>query len=94
MGGARSSIERRNDMSNLSPAPGTPQTPAKAIVAAVVSLLTIGLGAVLVALQSNPPGAENAITGDEWIVIALAVLGAPILTGGATYATTNKATAR
>jgi len=76
-------------MTNLSPTPGTPQTPTKAVVAAVVSLLTIGLGSVLVALQTNLPG-EPTITTSEWIVIALAVLAAPVLTGGATYQATNK----
>ena len=78
-------------MSNLSPAPGTPQTSTKAYVAAAVSLLSIGLGAVLVALQTNAPG-EPPITASEWIVIALAILAAPVLTGGATYAAQNKPT--
>lgn len=79
-------------MSNYSADPGVPQTPTKAVVSAMSSLITVALGSILVALQSNPAGQGDSISTDEWIVIALAVLGSPILTGGATYIARNRRT--
>ncbi len=75
-------------MSNLSPAPGVPQTNTKAVVAGAISLVVAGLGSLLVAVQSNAPG-EPTITAAEWIVIALAVFTAPAATAFGTYKTQN-----
>ena len=66
-----------------SPAPGTPQTGTKAMVATGVAFLVIFVGSWIA--DTDP------VTGKEvaqWIITALIGSG---LTGGATYRTRNKA---
>jgi hypothetical protein len=71
-------------MSNLSPAPGTPQTATKAVVAAVLSFL----GAFFVALITAVSGRTDLDTlkTDQWV----AILVGAVLTAGATYGGTYK----
>lgn len=76
-------------MSDLSPAPGVPQTPTKAIVAAVGSLVTAVCLALLVVLSEGSEGGSS-ITGVEWVTLLLALVGAPAITGGVTYQAQNK----
>jgi hypothetical protein len=68
--------------SNLSPAPGTPQTPHKAVAAAVLAFLTILVSAWI--------ADDNGASGQEilgWIVEAVIGSG---LTGGVTFQVKNK----
>ncbi len=71
-------------MSNLSPAPGTPQTPAKAIWAAVSTALVASLLVLWVALT------DDKVTNQEIVQILLALLGAPGVVGYGTYRTANR----
>jgi hypothetical protein len=71
-------------MSNLSPAPGTPQTPTKAYAATALAFLTVVLSAWI--------ADDGGVTAKEivaWIVSAAIGAG---LTGGVTYKVQNKPT--
>lgn len=76
-------------MSNLSPAPGTPQTPTKAVIAAVVSFL----GAFIVALSAAVADRTDldSMKTDEWFVVILGALATACVTGGLTYTVRNQA---
>lgn len=69
-------------MSNLSPAPGTPQTPTKAYVATALAFLVVVAG-----LWINDDGGTTSKEIVSWIISGLIACG---LTGGATYAVSNK----
>ena len=68
-------------MSGTSPAPGTPQTPHKAIVAAVVAFA----GSLASSLAADAPD-----TGNEWLVAIVAALATAVVAGGGTYAVPNQ----
>lgn len=76
-------------MSNLSPAPGTPQTATKAVVAAVLSFL----GAFLVALIAAVSGRTDLDTlkADQWVAIVIGAAVTAVATYGGTYQAKNKA---
>lgn len=76
-------------MSNLSPAPGTPQTATKAVVAAVLSFL----GAFLVALIAAVGGRTDLDTlkADQWVAIVVGAAVTAAATYGGTYQAKNKA---
>ena len=68
----------------------TPTTkPTKALVAAATTALVAGLIVLWAALDAQGPAGE-AVNSQEWVQIALALLGAPAAVGGATYKATNK----
>ena len=70
-------------MSDNSPAPGTPQTSTKAVVASVFSGVST---AVALWIADTPPVTSKEVVG--WIIAGVVASG---LAGGATYATKNKA---
>jgi hypothetical protein len=72
-------------MANLSPAPGTPQTPDKAVWGAIATALAAGLLVLWTAL------ADDRVTNQEVVQILLAFLGAPGAVGGVVYARKNRA---
>lgn len=67
-------------MSEYSPAPGTPQTYAKAIGGAVVAFIIAAGPLLWVALDQNSDNGED-ISQQEAVGIILAGLGAPVATG-------------
>lgn len=72
-----------------SPAPGVPQTPTKAVLAAVVGFV----GTFIVALSTALAGkGDDAIGGREWLIIVLGALAVTIVAGGFVYQIPNKAT--
>ncbi len=73
-------------MNDLSPAPGTPQSPTKAIVATVLAA-----AAAFVTYWVGDPGSFTAKDAGE---AALAALFASGLVGGSTYAAKNTARVR
>lgn len=66
-------------MSNLSPAPGTPQTSTKATAAAVAGFLIAFLGSLIASVQ----GREDLETLGtiEWLII----IGTAVVTAGGAY---------
>lgn len=70
-------------MSNLSPAPGTPQTPTKALFSALVAFL-LAAGAYYIA-------DDDPFTRKEMVEMLLLGLVGSGLTGGTAYAVKNKA---
>lgn len=71
-------------MTNLSPAPGTPQSYTKAIYGAIVAFIVAGAPTLYLALS------DNHVTLQEGIAFLLAGLGTPILTGAVVAKTQNK----
>lgn len=74
--------------SGLSPAPGTPQTGAKAVVGAVGTVVL----AALVTLVGFVTGQEGlgSVTASEWLWVVISALVAGGINGGAIYQTLNK----
>lgn len=73
-------------MSDVTPAPGTPQTATKALVGTVLTFLTVVAGAWI--------ADDGGVSGQEvltWIVSGLVACG---LVGGAVFQVPNKAKAR
>jgi hypothetical protein len=60
--------------------------PAKAIVATIATAVSMGLGALGVAL------ADEVVTSGEWVAVAIAFLAGTGLVGGATYAARTSVT--
>ena len=77
-------------MSNLSPAPGTPQSSAKAVVAAVVSFVGTFIFALWASVKDRTD--LDTMTTVQWIVVVLGALATAVATGGFTYSVQNKAT--
>lgn len=74
-------------MSNVSPTPGTPQTPAKAFTAAIVAAVFL---ACLLSLYDALE--DGGVTAREGVAIAIAGVVGTGLTGGATYQVKNRPT--
>ncbi|QSJ04778.1 hypothetical protein [Cellulosimicrobium phage DS1] len=70
--------------SNLSPAPGTPQTSAKAIAAGVTG------GTVAFLSSLIPAASDNVVTGQEWLTVGLATVLGLAAAFGITWNTPNK----
>lgn len=75
--------------SPMSPAPGVPQTPTKAIIAALIGFIGTFVVSLSTALAGK--GDEN-ITGREWAIIILGALATTIVAGGLTFQIANKPT--
>lgn len=73
-------------MSNYSPAPGTPQTGAKAYAATAVAFIVIFVGAWIA-----DDGGVTAKEVASWVLMSVIGSG---LTGGAAYQTKNQPTSR
>jgi uncharacterized membrane protein YeaQ/YmgE (transglycosylase-associated protein family) len=75
-------------MSNLSPAPGTPQTSTKAVVSAVGAFVGTFIFGLWQALADRTD--LDSMTNTQWLIVVLGALATSFATGGFTYATQNK----
>lgn len=75
-------------MSGVSPAPGTPQTAAKAIAAGVGAFVAT----FIVALSAATLGREDldSLGVKAWLLVVLGALASTIVTGGFAYQVQNK----
>lgn len=72
-------------MSENTPVPvGVPQTPTKALIAGVVSFLSLLVAGISAAHPDNL---------SEWVTVVLGALAGSLVTGGTTYKVPNKAKA-
>ena len=77
-------------MSNMSPAPGTPQTNTKAIVAGIAAGVIAGLSALIPAFNDDSPKGDSISAGEATTAVLAFVVGSGVA-GVATQRTQNKA---
>jgi hypothetical protein len=77
-------------MSNLSPAPGTPQTSTKAVVATVVAFLGTFIFGLWSALKDRTD--LDTMTTSQWLVVVLGALATAFAAFVGTYSVQNKPT--
>lgn len=80
---------KRRVMSNLTPAPGTPQTATKAYVSAAVSFLAAFVLSLWATLQDRTT--LDGMTVGQWVLVLLGSLAGAIVSYGATYQAKNRA---
>lgn len=77
-------------MSNLSPAPGTPQTGTKAYIAGVAAFVGTFIFGLWQALSDRTD--LDSMTNTQWLIVVLGALATAVSTGGFTYAVQNRPT--
>jgi hypothetical protein len=77
-------------MSNLSPAPGTPQTSTKAVLAGVLSFVGTFIFGLWQALSDRTD--LDSMTTNQWLLVVLGALATSLVTGGFTHVVQNKPT--
>jgi hypothetical protein len=76
-------------MAGVTPAPGTPQTGTKAVVAAGLSFVGTFIFALWQAVSDKTD--LDSMTNTQWLIVVLGALATSFATGGFTYAVQNKA---
>jgi nucleoside recognition membrane protein YjiH len=77
-------------MSNLSPAPGTPQTNTKAYLAGALSFVGTFLFALWASVKDRTD--IDTMTATQWLIVLLGAAATALATGGFTYKIANKPT--